>query len=513
MPIDPPFVRHEADLAREGNRRIHVRPTLYGAGDMHDLHAAWSVASSAWPVRSLSVADVTLPADVPRFAGEAEARELQALLLEVRELNERFVGEPQLESFVRINGTPEQADLIGRGRAFAERHAARRLARPSPRDAGCQYRRFVRLWKELVVFLDRIGLVDIGGGEMRCATVAGQYLGPTCDLLAWLFFQGTWARDVGWSDDQFVDLAGRPDAEVGAQCLDAFGVYRWKASRRFDRVLREMAQALVERGTSHGSDDEERARIGLLAEDIAEMRPFLVRNFPVAKAIIDLPGGLVAGFRWDTLDRIGVLHGAPTERALLEQYEKGVGSLHLVLGYDGLLRCSVNWFRDVSNHREQLPVPPLVVGRVVLERLHAKLYGFFDKIDLEAVCARWHGRVTEHAGEPETAVEEAAFVEDETAVVAASIATRDRALGSEGRRGGRVATSLRLSELGTLLERHFGCRARSAKGSELVFYREGGRHAFVSRHKSNPLVPAIAIQHMLRKLAIPVQDWLAVTRA
>jgi hypothetical protein len=340
---------------------------------------------------------------------------------------------------------------------------------------------------------------------VRATTVAGQYLGPMCDLIAWLFFEGTWAGRVVWSGDKVSEIRGPTDLEAGHACLDAFGVYRWKASRRFDRVLRELAQALAEQKTSHGSDEEERARIGLLAEDIAEMRPFLVRNFPAAKAIVTLPGGLVAGFRWDTLNRIGDLQCALTERELLEQYEKGFGELALAIGYDGLLRCSVNWFRDVSTVREPLPFPPLAVGRVVLELVHARLYGFFDKIDLEAVCASWRGRATEPEVEPASAVEE-------TAVIAASIATRDRVLGTEGRRGGRVVTSLRLSELGTLLERDFGCSSRSSKGSELVFYREGGRHAFVSRHKSNPLVPAIAIQRMLRKLEIPVQEWLAVTR-
>jgi hypothetical protein len=313
-------------------------------------------------------------------------------------------------------------------------------------------------------------------------------------------------RNVVWLDDRVIDILGRPDPAVGEACLAAFGVYRWKASRGFDHLLRELARALAEHETGHGSDEDERARIGLLAEDIAEMRPFLVRNFPLAKAVVTLPGGLVAGFRWDTLDRIGMLQAAPTERELLEQYEKGFGDRSLSIGYDGLLRCPVNWFRDLSTVREPLPFPALAVGRVVLELVHARLYGFFDQIDLEAVCASWCGRVTGPEAAPASASEEAE-------VIAASIATGDLVLGIEGRRGGRVVTSLRLSELGTLLERRFGCSSRSSTGSEMVFYRAGGRHAFVSRHKSNPLVPAIAIQRMLRKLEIPVQEWLAVTHA
>ncbi len=494
-------VRHEADLVREGNARF-VLPR--GPVDPHDARIMSPLVQAREPVRSLSLADVTLAPNVPDFVGEAEARALQAKLVEVRELNERYAGEAQIESFVRINGTPEQRDLINRSAEWGRRYAARRLARPSTRDGGCPFRRFVRLFNELLPFVDCMGVVEVDG-EPRSASALGQYLGPMLDLVAWSLFQGTWAQNVVWSEDKVRGIRGLSDLDEGLAeaCVQTFGVYRWKASRQFDVVARAMADALAKEGAPHASDDEERAQIALLAEDIAEMRPFLVRNFPEAKALVTLPGGLVAGFCWDTLDRIGLLRCAATEREILEQRERGLAELLLVLGHDGLLRCSVNWFRDVSTIREPLAFPPLAVGRVVLERVHARLFGFFDKIDLEAVCAGFRQASPEVAEEPD----------EEAAVIAASIATRERGLGPDGRRGGRVSSSLRLSELSSLLERHFGCTSRSSKGSELVFYREGERHAFVARHTSNPAVPAIAIQRMLRKLGIPVHDWLAATGA
>ena len=512
VPSLPPAVRHEAALARETNERVRLRAGATERVDPHDKHAVWSIESAALPVRSLSLASVTLPADVPKFVGDAEAELLQTMLFEVRELNERFVGEPQIEAFVRINGTTEQRDLMARGRAWAERYTARRLAQANTRDAGCEYRRFLRLWKELTVFLDRIGLVDRGDGEIRAATASGQYLGPMCDLIAWSFFQGTWARDAVWSDDRitFCRPPNSVDRPTYQACLQALGVYRWKASREFDRLIRDCAAALAAEGASHGTDADERARITLLAEDIAEMRPFLVHNYPYAKSIIRLPGGLYAGFRWDTLDRIGALDCGASERELLTNREAGISGRRLAIGHDGLVRCSVNWFRDVATLRETLAFPPLAVGRAILELVHARLYSFFDKIDLEAVCASWRGRPRALAADVEASPESG---EDEAVVIAASIACQDRRLGTDGRRGGRVATSLRLSELSTVLERSFGCTSRSSKGSELVFYREGERHAFVARHKSNPLVPAIAIQRMLRKLGIGVGEWLVATGA
>ena len=73
----------------------------------------------------------------------------------------------------------------------------------------------------------------------------------------------------------------------------------------------------------------------------------------------------------------------------------------------------------------------------------------------------------------------------------------------------RVLEHIRKAQ--SILERSFGCTARPGKGSELLFYREGQRHAFVGRHKSNPRVSAVAIQSILRKLGITVREWLQVT--
>ena len=68
-----------------------------------------------------------------------------------------------------------------------------------------------------------------------------------------------------------------------------------------------------------------------------------------------------------------------------------------------------------------------------------------------------------------------------------------------------------LSRLQSVLEGRFGCSARPGKGSEFLFYREGGRLAYVARHKQNPQVSAVEIQRILKKLGIRVRDWLEVS--
>ncbi len=499
---------HEADYIRESNRAFaQIDPDRLK--DPYDLHAARFQTSLDLTIRSLERKSVTLPAEVGRFVGESEARELQAMLDEVWALNERFVGEPQLEAFVQINGSPEQLELITRSLAWGRAYAARRLARPSPRDQGCAYRRFLRLWRELVHFVDRIGVTETKDGGMEVAAVVGQYLAPMCDFITWSFFEGTWMADVTWSEED-----GRPnirerrdvDLDTRLDCLQAFGVYRWKKVRVFDRLLSIMADALADNRASHESDAQELAHIQRLAEDIAEMRPMLVRNFPRSKAKIDLPGGWVAHFGWDTLDQLGRIHIARTERELIEAEERGQADLVLSIGAQGLLRCAVRPWRSVANYERRVRFPAPAIGRVVLEAVHDKLFSFYERIDVAGILARWRARERPVEGEnlPPPAPSSA---EDDAEVIAASISVAEGVVGEE-RRVGRVSSSIRLSALRTVLERHFECEARSSKGSELVFYRPGGRHAFVSRHVQNPLIPAIAIQRILKKLGIGIAEWV-----
>ena len=172
----------------------------------------------------------------------------------------------------------------------------------------------------------------------------------------------------------------------------------------------------------------------------------------------------------------------------------------LAITYRGQVANNVLYWQTVATHDALLPFPAVSVGRVVLETIHAKLFSFYDQIDIEAILRQWRAA-------RQTAPNSA---EDEAVVIAASIATGGSAVKS-GRRVGRIASSLRLSELRSLLERRFHCTSRSGKGSKLVFYREGEKQAFVSRHKSNPSIPAVAIQRILKKLGIGVDEWLEVT--
>ena len=505
----PPHLRHESEFTRKYCQRTLDRIRETGRDDPKSQHVAWQMDHMKGQVQHLDRSLFSLPPGAPKFVGKPQARTLQDLLYEVWELNERYVNEPLMDAFVQINGSPEQHDIITRSLDWARGYVARRLPRPNSRDRGCRYRKFLRLYNELVPFLDQVGLVEDSGGETQVATVAGQYLEQMGDFIAWSFFEATWAGDVTW-----LDLGGRArlrpheeldvDPLIYLQCVHCLGIYGWKGARVIDRVLRRMAEDLAGHGEQPLPREEELAQIERLADDIQQMRPFLVRNFRPSRAVVRLPGQLVGSFAWAVNDRLGCLLCTGSEEELLQQDHRGETELPLAIDYRGLLTCSVNPWRNVGTHEEPLPFPAISVGRIVLEAVHETLFGFYDQIDVEAILRRWRTGARRDGDEPATA-------EDETEAIAASIMSGVAGAAPAREKAGRISSSLRLSRLRSILEGRFGCTMRPGKGSELLFYREGGSLAYVGRHKANPEVPAVAVQRILKKLGISVREWLAVS--
>lgn len=502
MQEKPPHLRHGSDFARKFDRRALKHIQEAGRDDPRSEYITWSVESQSEPIRHLERSLFALPPGISRFVGDEPTRVLQDLLYEVWELNERFVGQPQLEAFIQINGTPEQLDINKRSLDWAGDYVTRRLRRPNNRDRGCPYRKFHRLYNELIPFIDELGIIEDSQGKRKMAAVTGQFLGQMCDYMAWSFFESTWMGDVTWKGSRVGSFRERSgvDPLVLIQCRYIFAVYDWKLARVFDILLRRMAQGIAAQEVASLEPEEELARIERLADDIHEMRPFLVRNFRPSRAVVELPGELVAHFVWGHGDRVGMLRCAESDQDLLAQEHRSEMVMPLGINYRGVLTCLVNPWQTVISHEEALPTPALAVGRVVLEAVHGKLFDFYDQVDVDAILARWGA----------TDSEEPASAEEEAMVIAASIASV--AVTEEpARETRRITSSLRLSRLQSLLERRFGCTARPGKGSELLFYREGRRHAFVGRHKANPRVSAVGIQSILRKLGITVREWLQVT--
>ncbi len=504
MGTKSPHQKHEAELYRAIDSRTREAIEAKRRDSPADEYLAMSIDSQLVPVRHQERSAFRLPAATRKFVGDEATAALQEMLYEVWEINERFVGEPQIDAFVQLNGCPEQIDIIERSLAWAKEYVVRRLARVSTRDKGCPYRKFDRLYNELIPFIDQIGTVEEEDGSAKLIDVTGQFLGTMCDYIAWCFFEATWAGHARWKPDGSAELPPVPgvDPKLLTICHHRFSIYNWKQVWIFDRMMGALAHALMESGVEAAPAEDELSRIHLMAQDVLEMKPFLVRNFRPDKAVVPLADGFVAGFMWTNLYRLGFLRCGKSESDLMEQDARRLVMAPIGIRTDGLLTCYVNPWRTAANFEPDIPVPPLTINRVVLEAVHAKLFSFYDQIDADAILARWKA-----ADAPPEASDE-----EEYEAIAASIAVdaqREVEAGEAPR--GRVASSLRLGRLLSILEGTLGCTSRPGKGSELVIYREGGVQAVVGRHKTNPQVSAMGIRRILKKLGIPVREWLTAT--
>jgi hypothetical protein len=71
---------------------------------------------------------------------------------------------------------------------------------------------------------------------------------------------------------------------------------------------------------------------------------------------------------------------------------------------------------------------------------------------------------------------------------------------------------LRLSLLERITTEHFQCEWSQAKGSERKVYRQGEKHCKFGCHEKDPLVSSGKINKCLRRLGIPVSDFLVACR-
>lgn len=196
---------------------------------------------------------------------------------------------------------------------------------------------------------------------------------------------------------------------------------------------------------------------------------------------------------WCLHDGHVLLAGARSERKLLEQLQKGTSRYTLVIRFDGLLAHPVfRWLLPTD-----LPDPEraLSANLEVVRTAHEALLRAFSRVDVSSFEGKpGDGEVS---GTTDLARVNAILAEEE--------GTEEEDVGE--RRGASLRLSPRLGVFLSRLERHFGVEVRSARGSELALYREGGRIYTMGRHKRNPRVRWPYVRRVLRALNIAEEEW------
>jgi hypothetical protein len=435
-----------------------------------------------------------------KAATPALAAELGALLEELWALNQRWAGERVLEVAAYFAATGEHLDLERRFVAWSDAYGRRRAdpARVSPMVDNNPYllaRKAVGEWESV-----------LGRLADRERTLNILFLAVPREYVNWLAYDRLWKHLVRPVRAGHVDILYQRSHPATPKAM-----YRQvSGSGWLDNHLRPLLERVRAWAPAARLDREAvfsekvmRARIQGLADDIQQMRPFLVRNFRPEKTIVTLTPDCAAAWKY----RIGLgMAGLVVGRTAVDVRRKlaAVRSLMGIrVGHDGLfLDRRMPWYTTADLAASGVD-GALALNYLLLEHFRDRLYSFYDRIDFSRLRRR-------PAAEEQPAAESRA--DDEQAVAAACrvLAEQSGGAAEEGAEEPSFARIpvLRLPRLLRLFERRFGCEVGPGKGSEVNVFRPGGKVYTVACHKRNTEIYPRAVRRMLRTLNIPVGEFL-----
>ena len=417
-------------------------------------------------------------------------------LAELQALNESMVGVPVDRAEVLLHTDPERRALLDRWLQWADDYTAQRLARKHPKDNGNPLHTYLRLCEELLPWLDELAFGPEHERQIR--TVHRHVLGSVVEFIPWVIFQATWAPWVapdGAGGASFFPTIPLSDHDLRL-CTAHLELYRFHTGAGLDIVLKAIESP------PDVSPDAARVELQELAEDIEEMRPFLVRAVRPERFIVPVAEDLVAAPAWTFLQGHVSLFFARSESALIESIQRQHSHFQLLVGFDGLLRHPVFHWRT-SDH---LPAPALTANLALVRVFHARLMTAFSKIDLSAML-RGSTQVGEEALEG-LARANAILAADDPDVDEHGVEHDDEHPTTARANSATVRLSPRFQRLQARLERDFDCQVRPGKGSEVSIYRAGGRIFTLGRHKRNDRIRWPHVRQLLRQLGIAEDDWV-----
>lgn len=474
-----PEIQDEVDFLREQRAALHRRTTADGKRDKFtDALLAPDIVLRA-PVD----ADYVLPSHFAKTMSKARLKDLRALLGELREFCDGLTGMLDVAAIAQNNG---DRDVLFLRDAFTDlmlAHMRDRLAKPSLKDNGNPLMTWCRLWGEFGVWYSDMCNYGPPGHH---SVIGGTHL-----QLAWEMFQSTWAPHL--EVDHVLNEMRLNDLDEGMADI-AFGIvneFTWDAPRFVERTMARLPD--VAAGVT-GDLDDLRAELAGIADDLREAKALLIRGYKPVEHLVTLPGGWVAAWSWDINQRAGTVEMGATPADLTQALGANSQTDAVMISLDGWAsEALLPWLE---------PTPEAIRWSVGLLR------PIRDRLLADWMAAPRPAPVVEGATTDAMAEGEA------IAVACEALAELDEAE-EEGSKGSRYKTrvpKVREHTLLLLMERHFACEVRNAKGSEVTVYRVGARIFTLPAKRRGQHMPAFEIERMLKRLGIPASEFAAVAR-
>jgi hypothetical protein len=465
-----------------------------------ELRDAFTVTSEAIPrretIKTQSSDIYRPPPHLEKTATSDERTRLEALLREMWEINEAFVGERTLEAEAYLVLTGDHEHLVKRIEQWCESYFSRRFQKTNNRDKGDPFRKYERLlgeYDDILAWLSKIP-----------NSLNYLYLDECTRYVQWLVCVWLRTNVVGTPEvgKQPVRLLGRDRPESKCEVvLDALGAFH-------DHLLMFLCSTLAAVDSAELSKysampaEKLIEMLNSLAGDIQEMRPFLIRNFDPLKTKIIFGNEQHSAIAWDWSINYGMARMlfAAGEPDLIEAQVAPRELFPVRVGLDGILRDGRKPWITAASETRISDVNPLALNVLLLKLFHEKLFSFYDQIDFDRMRRRRSSSADRQSEDLQVLAFSCQELERSVGDAAQATTTADDL-------PKRRIPALRLQTLCKVLEQKFGCEVNGGKGSEITFYRSRKKYR-LGRHKRNPEIHHLIVKQILSRLQIDLDEWL-----
>ncbi len=475
--MDDRRLKSEIEYYNQSNQRLreNVHRTQTGTA-----FARWM--DSATRPNAHPIVVTATPACIPQFlrktAPASTIAELVELLDSLHTLRTSMAGLTGDEASILHQEDP-RADAIRLGfNDWTRRHVQRRLARRHPKDRGDPVNTFFRLQGELVEWLDLLTFEPASGHHVS--------LGVVPDLAATLLYYATWRPLVecriveGGTSIQFDASAQRIDT-----LMEVMRLYGWHIEGLVDAFHDWSSPRLR---PSNATDSH------LLAADLMEMKPLLIRGFTMDRFAFEHQG-VHLSMSWSLGTTVSICWAGRTERRLLEQIHGSFVTSGIGIARTGrATHPNRQWEEDLASRRPW--------ATAILEALHERAFEFWSKAEHHRSRADRSDPLYEAEAIATSCLDLAEDAPEDTQPL------QDSSDVSPTQKLRKRVPAVRMERLLGMLESRLGCEVKPGKGSEVTVYRPGGVKFVLGHHHRNRHVPSHLVRLLLKRVGISVEEWL-----
>ncbi|MBT4290021.1 MAG: hypothetical protein HOD92_22075 [Deltaproteobacteria bacterium] len=442
-----------------------------------------------------------------KMCSQELADEFQNILWSIKEINDRHVGDYVEDAEIVLYSDEEVGNLKNELLDWTKKYCAARLLKIKNWNED-EFKKFERLTNEAFNLFLTIWTVDPDLPE-KFDNIHWIFIKPVKCYAGWYYYHNPFGKMIK-IDYKAGEVEFDEQMPEGAypQCymlIESNNIGEENSLNSLFSVITDF-----DLPTNYLKNKNLHEKLNYLKEittGIIEMRNFLLKNYNREKSKTKLYKNTYLIWEYGYDDFVGNL--------IIQKYERSDESdekASIFVNQNGLFFCTfLEWLTTLTLQNElkqQFKIEPLDINIYILEKVHDKLFEFYDKIDFSKIKHKAQQKLLELQEKKDEGIEEeiGALDDEFLAWICQTVADKGVADAKQKLRIPRMNTFLKV------LEEKLGCEVKKdkegGKGSEVTVFRSGGMKVILGRHKKNPPVSTAAINRIQKRLKISDREFV-----